>query len=232
MDRKIPFFPIAGGAFQPVNNTASFTAHFTGPDAAPASFTLYSRNDAGPWDEVALTNIAEDLRDAIVASYLPVVSDEWNFDRVVGRDLEDQFPQVVEVTPAGAAPGELVSKSLPVNVAVRATFVGDPGSAPRTGGIALLAPAEAQVDGSLLTLVSQGVLQDAAEALHNAMSAVGPAHVIVSRYSGTHLEGPDSKGRIKLVPTKRLAGVTNTVQSVRLGRRVDTLKKRLPREAA
>ena len=216
-------------AFQSVPDTALFTAHFLGPDGTRPSFGLYSRNIAAPWDASQLGIIAEDLADAIESDYLPVLSTDTTFVNVVSRDLEQEFGLVIEHAPRNEA-GTLASPSLPAEVALKATFIGESGGAPRRGGIFLLPPSESQVVGSIVQAGPLLAFQAAAEALHNAMSSGGPAHVIVSRYSGTHLVGPDTNGEIKRVPTKRAVGVTNTVPTVIVHNRVDSQKKRRPSE--
>lgn len=218
-------------AFQSVPDTAAFTAHFEGPDGVTPSFTLYSRNTAAPWDASQLSLLAGDLITAITDDYMPVVSNEFTFTHVTSRDLEVEFGRTGEHLPGAPVVGGLAVASLPAQVAVRGTFIGNPGAPPARGGIYMLPPTEAQVDGNLLTAAATTALQDALEALHNAMSAVGPAHVIISRYAGTQLVDLPDGQRVKR-PVKRGVALTNTVPTVIVRRRVDSQRKRRPAEAA
>lgn len=214
--------------FQSVPDTVLFRALFSGPDNRAASFGLYSRNTAAAWDAGNMTTIADALRDAIIADYMPHVSNEWSFDRIISRDLEPQFGRVIEHAPVPTVGGVLVP-SLPHEVALAATFIGEPGAAPSRGRIYLLPPAESQVDGSTVTAAALALLQTAAESMHNAMSGAGPAHVIVSRFDGTQLVAfPD--GTTRKVAVKRPVGLTNTVPTVIVRGRVDSQRARRPAE--
>lgn len=215
-------------AFQSVPDTALFVANFTGPDGTAMSFGLYSRNTLAPWDASQLTLIADDLADAIEADYVPALSSDFTFVNITSRDLEIEFGRVIEHTPRNTA-GTLASPSLPANVAVRATFIGDPGNAPRRGGINLLPPAESQVVGNIVQATPLALLQTAAESMHNAMNASGPAHVIVSRYQGT-LVTVSSTGKKFREPVKRDTAATNTVPTVIVRSRTDSLRSRRPAE--
>lgn len=215
-------------AFQSVPDTAAFTANFTGPNGTHPSFTLYSRNTLAPWDASQLTTLANAFRDEIIDSYLPLLSTDHTFVNVTSRDLEAEFGRVIEHDPVDE-PGMLGSPSLPAEVALRVTFIGDPGSAPARGGIYLLPPSENQVVASIVDSGALSDFQDCAEALHNSMSSAGPAHVIISRYSGM---APVSypNGEIIRRPVKRDVAVTNTVPTVIVRSRVDSQRKRRPSE--
>lgn len=213
-------------AFQSVPDTALFVAEFQGPDGIRPSFGLYSRNLAGPWDASQLAAIAGDLRTAITDDYMPVVSNELTFVQVTSRDLEVEFGRYIEHGGA-AVVGGVASPALPAHVSVVATFIGEPGAAPSRGRINLLPPTESQVEGTILNAGAVEDLQDAADALHNAMSATGPAHVIVSRFSGTVVTTAASGKKFR-EPVKRAVAVTNTVPTVIVRNRLGAQRKRRP----
>jgi hypothetical protein len=215
--------------FQSVPDTAAFTAHFTGPDGTRMSFTLYSRNTAAPWDATQLSTMAEALADAIDADYMPAVSSDFTFINVTGRDLEAEFGRVHEGAAHNTAGGIAVA-SLPANVAVRATFIGEPGAAPRRGGINLLPPTEAQVVGNIVQPAALALLETAVASMAAAVDAGTAAHAIVSRYSGTTVTVSPS-GRKFREPVKRVAAVTNTVNDIIVKNRVDSQRKRRPKES-
>lgn len=215
--------------FQSVPDTALFTAQFQDGDGRTLSFGMYSRNTAAPWDATQLGLLGDDLRTSVVNDYLPNVSDELTFVGWTARDLEVEFGRLIETPESPGIAGGLASPALPNNVSVVGTFIGNPGAAPSRGRIFLLPPAESQVDGNRLNAGALSDLQTSLESLHNAMSAVGPAHVIVSRYAGTSLVAyPD--GTVRKKPTKRAVALTNTVPTVVVRNRVDSLRTRLPRE--
>lgn len=212
--------------FQSVPETALFTANFNGPNGTRMSFSLASRNTLAPWDASQLTLIADDFRDAIVGSYLPLVSSDFTFVNVTSRDLEAEFGRVIEHAAVNTQ-GGLGSPSLPANTAVRGKFICDPGGAPRQGGIYLLPPGESQVVASLISAGPLAGLQAALEDLHNAMSAGGPAHVIISRFHGT-TKTTSPSGRVFREPIKRAQAETNTVPTVVVRDRVASQRARRP----
>lgn len=219
-------------AFQPVNNVAKFDCIFASQGTKRAQFSLYVRNDASAWDATQLTTTANAIDAAIVADYVPALSQDHDYLGIIARDLEVQFGRVEEVMQAAPVPGTLASPALPGNVAVVCTFKSAVGAPPR-GRIFLLSPAESQVTGELLTAGAQGDLQDACDAISAAAGqAVGNAHVIVSRFSGRELAPPDKFDQVLLKPTPRASGVTAEVATVQVRSRVDTLKNRLAAEPA
>lgn len=214
--------------FQSVPDTCLFTAHFTGPNGTHPSFSLASRNLLEPWNALQQGELADAFLAALTDDYLPILSTDHTLVRITSRDLEQEFPLIIEHEAVNLA-GGLASPSLPAEVAVKVTCIGAPGSAPRRGGWFFLPPAESQVTGSLLTTAAVDEFQAAAEALHNSMSASGPAHVMISRYSGTSFVDLPSGERVKRA-TKRPVAVTNTIPTVIVKNRVDSQKNRRPRE--
>jgi len=63
--------------------------------------------------------------------------------------------------------------------------------------------------GPTATVVTR--LGDFATDLRTNLAALPAPLVIASRFSGTHLAPPDSRGRVRLVPTPRVAGVMTPV---------------------
>lgn len=216
-------------AFQSVPDTCLFIARFADAAGRVLSFGLYSRNTAAPWDATQMGLIGADLRTAVVNDYLPFVSNELDFIGWTARDLEPEFGRFIETPESPVIAGGLASPALPNNVSVVGSFIGEPGAAPSRGRIFLLPPAESQVEGSIVNAGALASLQTALESLHNAMSAAGPAHVIVSRYSGSDLV-PYPDGTTRKKPTKRAVAVTNTVPTVIVRNRVDSQRARLARE--
>lgn len=217
-------------AFQPVDNTAQFTAKFT-VLGEPCQFAVYSNDDAGNWDATELNDVMEAIRDAIVTEYMPAVSEDHAYLGIVGRDLEAEFGRVEELFEPAPVAGGLDEPSLPGNTVVRATFMSATG-APRRGGISLLAPTEAQVTGNRLLAGAQTALQAAVEAISAAAGLAARSHVIVSRFDGRELVTVSKFGEDTTVwkPKKRASGVVADVARVRIGTRIDTLRRRLPAE--
>lgn len=217
--------------FQSVNNTAKFDCLFALNHVERAQFSVYCRNSAAPWDATQLTTKANQIRDAIVDDYMPVVSEAHDFVGIVARDLEDQFGRVEEVIEVAPIPGGLAQPTLPGNVAVVATFKSALG-APRRGRIFLLPPTETQVVGDLLSLAAQAALFTAADSIHDAVTASGfNSHVIVSRFQGNTLQ-LNSRGETVRKPTQRVIPAVADVAAVEVKRRTDSMRSRLSKEPA
>lgn len=216
-------------AFQSVPDAALFTAEFAGPDGTTPSFSVVSYNNAAPWDASQIGAVCDAIEAVIISDYVPLLSNDSTFVRMVGRDLEAQNGLVLERTAVNEV-GALASPSLPANTAVRVKFVGAPGGFPARGGCYLLAPAESQVVGSVVQATPLGLLQDFAEALSAAAGPSAASHAMVSRYQGTtETEGPG--GRVFRTPIKRAVAVTNLVNSVVVQSRIASQRKRRPAAA-
>lgn len=199
-------------AFQAVPNVISLQCNFLLLHLIEAHFTVYCENDAEAWDGAAMATKAEAVADAIVAEYVPLMSQDHDFIGVTARDLEVQYGRVVEF-PVAATPGGIASPSLPTQVAPVVKWRAEVG-APRLGFAKLMAPAENQVVGNLISGgTTLADLTAAMDALRAAITdGVGPSHVILSRYSGMHnVDGPNDT--VERVPTQRGAVLTNNVQA-------------------
>jgi hypothetical protein len=61
------------------------------------------------------------------------------------------------------------------------------------------------------TAAAQVAMQDFAGTLVTGLGTGGYPMQVVSRFSGTHLQGPDLRGRIRLVPTPRVTGLATPI---------------------
>lgn len=211
-------------AFQPVLDTISLTCRFLINHVTPAQFTVFCRDQGTAWDGAHMAAKADAVADAIVADYLPALSQDHDFVGVTARDLEVQFGRVVE-NPVAATPGELASPMVPGVVAPICTFHNEVG-APRQGRIKLMPPAENQIAGDVLNGGAIAALQAAMEALHTAVDeGVGETHVILSRFSGTELvDLPNGERRKR--PIAREVVSVGTVESVEVGALIGTQRSR------
>lgn len=212
--------------FQSVPDTCLFTVHFDGPDGTTPSFDLYSRDTTVAWDAARQTAVGAALEAAVINDYCPVLPSDHTFSGITSRALEVQYGLVVEHTVVPTV-GGLASPSLPAEVAVRATFVGTPGAAPSRGGLYLPPPGESQVVGSIVQAGPLASLQAAVASMAGAMNDGTADHVIVSRYFGSALVA-QGDGQVLKKPTKRAAGITNTVGSIVVLNVLSRQKKRRP----
>lgn len=201
-----------------------------------AGFSLYARKASGDWTESDLSLFADAVSDAVIADLIPALSDDHSFVGVIAKDLEDEFPLRVENLQETPVPGEVASPALPNATAVVGTWIGAAGSAPRRGRIYLPSPAESQVDGNVLTAGADTALTAAVAALRTALEPItgvaGSSQAIVSRYSGSTVIGTTSGGREVKEATKRLTAIVNGVDNFRVSSRVDSQRRRAPRESA
>lgn len=223
--------------FQSAPNAAEVRVIFSlNGGSKQAGFSLYAKRAASNWDEASLALLADSVRDAVVASYVPVLSQDHSFVGVVATDLEAEFPLRAEVMEAAPVAGTLASPALPNQAAVVGTWIGAAGLAPRRGRIYLPSPAESQVTGSLLTGAAQAALTTAVGDLRTSVEdPAGLADVsqaIISRYSGSTVDATGASGKQYKIPTKRAVAVVNGVTSHRVSSRVDSQRRRAPRETA
>lgn len=200
-----------------------------------AGFSLYSRKQSTNWTEVDLNAIAQEVGGVIVSDLVPVLSQDHSYVGCIAKDLEAEFPLSVENIEAAPVVGGLASPALPNAAAVVVTWIGASGSAPRRGRIYLPSPAESQVTGSRLTGAAQTAILAAATALRAAVenpAAIAEAsQAIISRYNGSTVVGTTVSGKSIKEATKRVTAVVNGVSQLRVSDRVDSQRRRMPREA-
>lgn len=224
-------------AFQSAPQAAEARLLFDLNDGSKRSgFSVIARKSAGDWTEADLSFLADACSDWAINEYVPILSEDHAFVGVKCKDLEHEFPLVAEIIQPAPVAGTVVSPALPNNIAVAVTWIGAAGSAPRSGRSYFVSPAESQVTNSALTGAFQTALTDAAGALRTALEPItgvaGSSQAIVSRYSGTSEPVFLPSGKKVTEPIKRAVAVVNGVTGLRVGSRIDTQKKRLPREAA
>lgn len=200
-----------------------------------AGFSLYCKK-TGNWTEADLSLLADSVSAAVISDYVPVLSDDHAFVGVIATDLENEFPFRVENLQEAPVPGDVASPALPNSNAVVVTWIGAAGSAPRRGRIYLPSPTEAQVTGSTLEGAADTALTAAAGALRDSVEDVAgiasSAQAIVSRYSGTSEPVFLPSGKRVTEPIKRAVAVVNGVTGFRISSRIDSQRRRMPRESA
>lgn len=200
-----------------------------------AGFSLYSRKSSTNWSESDLNALAAEVGGAIVSDYVPVLSQDHAYVGCIAKDLEAEFGLQVENMEAAPVAGTVVSPALPNAAAVVVTWIGAAGSAPRRGRIYLPSPAESQVTGSSLTGAAQTAILAAATALRAAVedpAAIAEAsQAIISRYAGSTVVGTTLSGKPIKEATKRAVAVVNGVSQLRVSDRVDSQRRRMPRES-
>lgn len=212
--------------FQTVPNTCEARLFYNcdgGPDVIS---TLYFKDDVSNWDGANLSALADEVEAWWNASVKPLQHSDWVLQKIVTRDLEDEFPFSFEKIIGD--PGTRAGAAAPASVAAIVHYTGDPGNPPRLGTLYHPGVAEADIDANLLTQgYADAVLAayDDARAINGTTSTA--ALVLISRYSGTTLiEYPNGEKLRK--PVKRAAGVTNTIGDTRCSRRYGIQKRRRP----
>lgn len=221
--------------FQPAPLAAEIRAIFLLNGEKTAGFSMYSRLTSGVWTTARLNALCASLDAAILADYIPALSHSHSYIGVRAKNLAVEFGESVELL-GGGVPGDLVADALPNQAAVVITWLGSPGSAPARGRSYLPSPSEAQVTGSSLTSGAVTALEAVATSLRAAVedpSGIPEAsQAIVSRYSGSVVVGTTQSGRPIKEALKRDTAIVNGVAGFRVGGRVDSQRKRMPREAA
>lgn len=215
-----------GMGFQTVSNTAEARLFYNldgGPDIIT---TLNFRDNAHAWDGAALSALADEVETWWNASVKPLQHSDLVLQKIVTKDLEAEFPFSFEKTIGD--PGTRAGTAANGVLSAIVHYTGDPGNPPRLGTIFHPGMAEADVDGNLITQAYADDVKDAyddARAINGTFSTA--ALVLISRYSGSTLvERPNGTKFLK--PTKRDAGLTNTVGDTRCSRRVGVQKRRRP----
>lgn len=223
--------------FQSAPNAAEIRVLFDVNDGEKrVGFSLYSRRASANWTVTELTAVAASVYSAVEDDFIPVLSAQHSFVGVIAKDLENEFPVFVEQFAPAPIPGDVAGDALPSQNAVVVTWLGATGSAPRRGRIYLPSPAESQVEGSRLTSAAQTALDAAAVALRASVEdpagVADASQAIVSRYSGSTVVGTSLSGKAIKEANKRAVAVVNGVSGYRLTNRIDSQRKRMPREAA
>lgn len=211
---------------QAVSNTAEARLYYNiggGPDIIS---TLYARDNVRAWDGAKLSDFADAVLGWWDAEVKPLQTTSLVLQKIVTRDLEQEFGFSFELT-SGAA-GTRSGAAAPASVSALVHMTGDPGSAPRQSTLYHPGVCEADIDANLLT---QDYADDVQAAYDGARSMGGSgvfeALVIVSRYHGhTLVNKPD--GTVVKKPTKRDPAVTNTIGDVKVSRRYGIQRRRRP----
>lgn len=208
-------------AKQLVPDVAEARLFFTASEK-PCQMSIYARNTSDPWTLDNLADYGASLR-TWVDSYLSVLSNAHTYVGMSINDLGADPGNTFEDIEATPVQGDVAEPALPNNVALKATFVGGQNAYPRRGGVYLLPPTEAQVGGNFTTTTFETAIEAIMQILIDEVSApiLGRALVIVSRYNKALYPTP---------PHKRPEGVSNTVASITVKRRMDTQRRRLPVE--
>lgn len=224
-------------AFQAAPLTAEVRVLFDLNDGEKrASFSLYAKRASGAWTEADLNLLADSVRDQVIAAYVPVMSEDHAFVGVIAKDISQEFGLSVELMEAAPVAGTVASPALPNSNAVVVTWIGASGSAPRRGRIYLPSPTESQVTNSRLTGAAQTAIDGAAAQLRASVEdppgLASVSQALVSRYQGSEVIGTTSTGKQIKEATKRPVAVVNGVIGRRVSNRIDSQRRRNPREAA
>lgn len=211
---------------QPVNNTAQASLVYgygSGPDIMSG---FYVRDNVNPWDAPALSDLADAFQDWWDDQVKPLQVDDLTLREIRCADLENEFG--ARFTKTVGVTGTVVTTPAPAAVTALVHFTGASGSAPRKGTVFHPGLTEAQItDGA----IDSGFASDLSDAYTALLTASGftlsQAHVIVSRYQGTHLVTL-TDGRVVKRPSKRDPALTNTIAAVTVPTRYGVQKRRRP----
>lgn len=213
--------------FQSVSNTAEARLFYnvdSGPDIIN---TLHFRDDINAWDGAALSDLCNQVHGWWTAEVAALQHVSCVLQKIVARDLEAEFGFQFELNVG--EPGTRSGAAAPAAIAAKVKWTGDPGQAPRRGGLYHPGVCEADIDANLLT---QAYADDVKSAYDGARSMGGApisqAFVLLSRYHGhTLVNKPD--GTVVKKPTLRTpVGVTNTIGDTVVTRRYSIQKRRRP----
>lgn len=174
-------------AFQPVPGTAGVRIIQSFDDASfgPVELmnTLYYRKVPATWSQAELATLADQVRDAWVATMLPLQAEELTLVKVTATDLTQQFGGTAEVVSVLAGGNTLP----PISTAnaMMVTFVGTPGEPPKRGRVFIGGLTEGDIDGNGWNAAARTAVAAAMTTVTEAGEAsLATSHVIVSRWQG------------------------------------------------
>lgn len=170
-------------AFQSVPETAQITIQYQ-QNAETLINTFYGLKPGG-YNLTELGQLANSIDNAIGADWLPIQTEDTEYERTTVRGLEDENDlEVVDLSNAG--PGEVAFKGTPNNVTLSIKkSSGQTGRSAR-GRIYWIGLANTQLDTNENRVAAASVLNiiDAVEAVRVATAVLGWQPVLVSRFAG------------------------------------------------